>query len=78
VINTKIYIVCENSKSVHVQACEIPTANMTGFFGTVELKFQRGQATTVSVPRETLFLETISKEDWEKTFGEIKDDIERI
>ena len=75
---TYVYIVCQNGEAMKVQMFRIPTENITGFHGDVSLKFQGGQATTVSVPRETLFLEPITKEDWEKTFGEINDKIERL
>jgi len=72
-IRTKIYVIRENGKSIHIQKVDLPKDDTRGFFGTVELKLQAGQLTTISIPRQTFTIETMNKEDWEKYFGAISE-----
>jgi len=75
---TRVFIVCENGKASFVQQFNLPIDDRAGFFGTLEIKLQGGRATAVSVPRQSLTMQTISKEDWERIFGPIQDSVQGI
>lgn len=77
-IKTKVFIVCENGNSSIVQRFDLPSDDRQGFYGELSIKLQSGRATSVNVPRQSLNIETITKEQWEAIFGEIEDRIEGI
>lgn len=65
-IRTKILVIRENGTGKNIQSFELPSDDPLGFFGTVELKFQSGSVSSVQIPRQSLHIETISKEQWDQ------------
>lgn len=61
-ITTKILVICENGTGKNIQKFELPADDPMGFFGTVELKLQSGSVCSVQIPRQSLHIETISKD----------------
>ncbi|HOZ01923.1 MAG TPA: hypothetical protein PLG20_08900 [Candidatus Syntrophosphaera sp.] len=61
-ITTKILVIRENETGENIQQFELPADDPMGFFGTVELKLQSGSVCSVQIPRQSLHIETISKE----------------
>ncbi len=65
-ITTKILVIRENGSGKNIQKFDLPADDPMGFFGTVELKLQSGSVCSVQIPRQSLHIETISKEQWEQ------------
>lgn len=65
-IRTKILVIRENGTGKNIQSFELPSDDPLGFFGTVELKLQSGSVSSVQIPRQSLHIETISKEQWDQ------------
>ena len=61
-ITTKILVIRENGTGKNIQSFELPSDDPLGFFGTVELKLQSGSVCSVQIPRQSLHIETISKD----------------
>ncbi|HOX87709.1 MAG TPA: hypothetical protein PLY04_17135 [bacterium] len=68
-ITTKILVIRENGTGKNIQSFELPSDDPLGFFGTVELKLQSGSVSSVQIPRQSLHIATISREEWEKMTG---------
>ena len=65
-ITTKILVIRENGTGKNIQKFELPADDPLGFYGTVELKLQSGSVSSVQIPRQSLHIETISKEQWDQ------------
>ncbi|HOZ01850.1 MAG TPA: hypothetical protein PLG20_08530 [Candidatus Syntrophosphaera sp.] len=65
-ITTKILVIRENGTGQNIQKFDLPADDPMGFFGTVELKLQSGSVCSVQIPRQSLHIETISKEQWDQ------------
>jgi len=65
-ITTKILVIRENGTGKNIQKFDLPADDPMGFFGTVELKLQSGEACSVQIPRQSLHIETISMEEWDR------------
>mgnify|MGYP001296980222 FL=1 len=61
-ITTKILVIRENGTGKNIQKFDLPADDPEGFYGTVELKLQAGTVNGVHIPRQSLHIETISKE----------------
>ena len=72
-ITTKILVIRENGTGKNIQKFELPADDPEGFYGTVELKLQAGTVNGVHIPRQSLHIETIGREEWEKLVGLIDD-----
>jgi len=72
-IRTKILVIRENGTKKNIQSFDLPADDPLGFFGTVELKLQSGSVSSVQIPRQSLHVETIDREEWEKMIGPIDD-----
>ncbi len=68
-IITRILVIRENGKGKDIQKFDLPADDPLGFFGTVELKLQAGSVSSVQIPRQSIHVETISMEEWEKLVG---------
>lgn len=68
-ITTKILVIRENGTGKNIQKFELPDDDPLGFFGTIELKLQAGSVSSVQIPRQSLHIETIGLEEWEKLVG---------
>jgi len=71
-IRTKILVIRENGTGKNIQSFDLPADDPLGFFGTVELKLQSGSVCSVQIPRQSLHVETIGKEEWERLVGPIE------
>lgn len=65
-ITTKILVIRENGTGKNIQKFDLPSDDPLGFFGTVELKLQCGSVCSVQIPRQSLHIETNSKEQWDQ------------
>ena len=72
-IITRIFVVRENGTGKNIQTFDLPADDPVGFFGTVELKLQSGQVSSVQIPRQSLHIETIVRDEWERIIGPIDD-----
>ncbi|HPG82389.1 MAG TPA: hypothetical protein PKY55_03860 [bacterium] len=65
-ITTKILVIRENGTGKNIHKFDLPTDDPMGFFGTVELKLHSGSVCSVQIPRPSLHIEAISKEQWDQ------------
>jgi len=70
-IITKIFIIRENGTGTNIKKFELPADDPEGFYGIVELKLRAGTVNGVQIPRQSLHIETIGREEWEKLVGPI-------
>jgi len=68
-IITRILIIREDGTGKDIQKFDLPADDPAGFFGTVELKLQAGSVSSVQIPRQSIHVETISMDEWEKMVG---------
>lgn len=73
-IITRILIIRENGTGKNIQKFDLPADDPAGFYGTVELKLQAGSLNGVQIPRQSLHIETITSEEWEKLVGITEDE----
>jgi len=71
-IRTKILVIRENGTGKNIQSFDLPADDPLGFFGTVELKLQSGSVCSVQIPRQSLHIETIGRDEWEKFVGRME------
>ncbi|HOT98790.1 MAG TPA: hypothetical protein PKZ83_16825 [bacterium] len=72
-ITTSILVIRDNGTGKNVQKIELPADDQFGFYGTIELKLQSGSLNSVQIPRQSLHIETINREEWEQLVGKIDD-----
>jgi len=69
-IKTDVYIVREAGGKKHIQQVTLPCDYDNGFFGELLIKFQNGAMVHSSIPRQSIPIQTITREDWEKLIGD--------
>lgn len=62
-IITRIMAICEKGKGKNIQKFALPADDPLGFSGTVELELQSGSVCSGQISRQSLHIETISKEE---------------
>lgn len=72
-IITRILIIRQNGTGKNIQKFDLPADDPAGFYGTVELKLQSGSVCSVQIPRQSLHIDTISREEWEKLVGPLEE-----
>jgi len=69
-VKTRVIIIIENGKGTETQEVPLPSRE-DGFFGKLELIFDRGRVVNNHVPMERLPIKPITKEEWEELIGRI-------
>ncbi len=71
-IITRILIIRENGTGKNIQKFDLPADDPEGFYGVVELKLRAGSVNGVQIPRQSLHIDTISMDEWEKLVGPLE------